>query len=162
MHAREWSMRARPRIITKFFGAEGAFIGDYEAEYFAVMGHVWTLKPRIVVDDSVLEEDAETAPLSEKDLLAAFVGLCNSETFIKLVGLYSPHVAGGQFDLSARHISPVPVPDLQALSLNPDSGHAVRELVALGRRVDLGNMEWRTKALRLAEFVYGGIEVEAL
>lgn len=162
MRAREWSLSEKPRIITKFFGAEGAFVGDYEAEYFAVMGHVWTLKARAGLVDVTGEEEAETAQLSEKDLLAAYVGLCNSETFVKLVGLYSPHIAGGQFDLSARHVAPVPVPDLQALSLNPGTGRAVRELTNLGRSVDLASAQWREKAVCLAEYVYGGISLDAI
>jgi adenine-specific DNA-methyltransferase len=162
MHAREWSVHAAPRIITKFFGAEGAFVGDYDAEYFAVMGHVWTLKPRDYTDNAKAPDNADLSQLSERELLAAFVALCNSEVFVKLVGLYSPHVAGGQFDLSARHVAPIPVPDLQALSLNLDAGRAVLELIELGRSVDIGSPQWRKKANSLAEFVYGGIKLDAI
>lgn len=162
MHAREWSLRGKPRIITKFFGAEGAFVGDYDAEYFAVMGHVWTLKVREGGDQSGEEDDVATSQLSEKELIAAFVGLCNSESFVKLVGLYSPHVAGGQFDLSARHVTPIPVPDLQALSLNPDTGRAVRDLITLGQTVSLGSAKWRQEATGLVEYLYGGIKLDAI
>ena len=47
MRPRAWSLNPRPRILTKFFGAEGAFVGDFDAAFFAVMGHVWTLKTRV-------------------------------------------------------------------------------------------------------------------
>lgn len=160
MRAREWSLHTEPRIITKFFGAEGAFVGDFDAEYFAVMGHVWTLKAR--ANDTASGEDFEVSQLSDRELLAAYVALCNSEVFVKLVGLYSPHVAGGQFDLSARHVAPIPMPDLQALSLNPDSGRTVRGLIELGQSVDVSNPQWREKAIAHAEFVYGGIKLDSI
>ena len=104
MRARGWSLSDRPRILTKFFGAEGAFVGDYDVKFYAVMGHVWTLKSPTTDDHSHNSDANESGPeqLSERDILAAFVALCNSSIFAKLLGLYAPHVAGGQFDLSAR------------------------------------------------------------
>src|SRR5919202_349834 len=33
----EWSFSNEPRIISKFFAAEGGFVGDYEASYLVVM-----------------------------------------------------------------------------------------------------------------------------
>ena len=130
MHPRAWSLNPRPRILTKFFGAEGAFVGDYDATFFAVMGHVWTLKSRTTTNASQRADADEVAAeqLDETDILAAFVGLCNSPVFAKLLALYAPHVAGGQFDLSARHVAPVPIPDLQLLALDPITGRAVRTL----------------------------------
>jgi hypothetical protein len=159
MHVREWSRLDRPRIITKFFGAEGAFVGDYEAAYFAVMGHVWTLKMPDGGDAS--EHDDGSEELTEQDLLAAFVGLVNSTVFTKLLSMYAPHVAGGQYDLSARHVKPVPLPDLHLLSLNPDTGRAVRELAVLGRNVDLGSAEWTHNVIRLVDLLYGGLQLDA-
>jgi adenine-specific DNA-methyltransferase len=165
MRPRAWSLDTRPRILTKFFGAEGAFVGDYEAAFLAVMGHVWTLKTRIAAiptqqaegDDSAAEEQ-----LAEADLLAAFVALCNSAVFAKLLGFYAPHVAGGQYDLSARHVGPIPIPDLQLLALDPVAGRAVRSLGMLGRQVDLGSADWRGSAAEAVSYLYGGIELDAL
>jgi hypothetical protein len=158
MRPREWSLLGRPRIITKFFGAEGAFAGDYEAEYFAVMGHVWTLKSRV---SGPTNEGQVNEQLTEKELLAAFVALCNSELFIRLLALYAPHVAGGQFDLSSRHLTPIPIPDLQLLSLDPDAGRVVRELTRLGREVNVSKSHWREDSNRLVERLYGGIDLDA-
>lgn len=161
MRPREWSVLARPRIISKFFGAEGGFFGDYEAKLFAVMGHVWTLKARST--ESLSEhDDSRDEQFSEQDVLAAFVALCNSEVFIKLLALYAPHVAGGQFDLSARHVTPVPVPDLHVLAQDPDTGRAVRKLSALGREVDVGNAQWRQATNGLVGLLYGGIDFDAI
>ena len=165
MHPRAWSLNPRPRILTKFFGAEGAFVGDYDATYFAVMGHVWTLKSRVAASAPEIAEVNESVAdeqLEEADLLAAFVGICNSAAFAKLLGLYAPHVAGGQFDLSARHVGPIPIPDLTLLALDPVTGRAVRALGALGRQIDLSNADWRRSAAEAASYLYGGIDLDAL
>jgi adenine-specific DNA-methyltransferase len=160
MHAREWSLSGEPRIITKFFGAEGAFVGDYNAAFFVVMGHVWTLKPRQTAD--AIKSDATIEQLSEKELLAAFVALCNSEVFSRFLGIYSPYVAGGQFDLSARHVAPIPMPDLQILSLDLEIGRAVRRLVTLGAQIEITSTEWRRETLAVVELLYGGIDVNSI
>ena len=164
MRPRAWSLNPRPRILTKFFGAEGAFVGDYDAAFFAVMGHVWMLKPRVGANFSPESDNEETATeqLSESDILAAFVALCNSSVFAKLLGQYAPHVAGGQLDLSARHIAPVPMPDLQLLALDPATGRAVRMLGSLGREVDLSSADWRISAAEATSYLYGGIKLDAL
>jgi adenine-specific DNA-methyltransferase len=165
MRPRAWTLDRRPRIPTKFFGAEGAFVGDFDEAFFPVMGHVWTLKTRITgippqqdeVDDSAGEEQ-----LSEADLIAAYVAVCNSAVFAKLLGLYAPHVAGGQYDLSARHVGPIPIPDLRLLGLDPVTGRTVRTLGMLGRQVDLSNADWRRDAAEAVSYLYGGIELDAL
>ena len=95
-------------------------------------------------------------------MLAAFVALCNSAVFAKLLGLYAPHVAGGQFDLSARHVGPIPIPDLQLLALDPVAGRTVRTLGMLGRQVDLSSADWRRDTTEAVSYLYGGIELDAL
>lgn len=100
--------------------------------------------------------------IDEAELLAAYVGLCNSKPFFKLLSLYSPSVAGGQFDLSARHVAPVPVPDLQLLALASDTGRAVRELAGLGRDVRLPSADWEQRASALTSYLYGGVNFEGI
>jgi hypothetical protein len=129
------------------------------------MGHVWTLKTRIAgnaTQQPEVDESAADEQLAEADLLAAYVALCNSAVFAKLLGLYAPHVAGGQFDLSARHVGPIPIPDLQLLALDPVTGRAVRTLGILGRKVDLSSADWRRGAAEAVSYLYGGIELDAL
>lgn len=162
MHPREWSVNEHPRIISKFFGAEGAFVGDFDHSYVAVMGHVWILKSRLD-SAAAMETEATTGEqLDEKELLAAYVGLCNSRPFIKLLSLYAPQVAGGQFDLSARHVRPIPVPDLQLMSLGADTGRAVRELSELGREVRMPSSEWEQRVNVLTSFLYGGVDFDTI
>lgn len=160
MRAREWSVHERPRIISKFFGAEGAFVGDFNGTYLAVMGHVWMLKSRS--DKTAYTEQNPNELLDETELLAAYVGLCNSMPFAKLLSQYAPHIAGGQFDLSARHVEPIPVPDLQLMSLAPDTGRAVRELAELGHEVQLPSAEWEQRTNALTSYLYGNVDFDAI
>jgi hypothetical protein len=147
MHPRSWAYSEGPRIISKFFSAEGGFVGDYKAEYVAVMGHVWTPKVRLA------EVGDDALPLA--DILAAYVAMFNSSPFAKLLSLYAPHVAGGQFDLSARHVNPMPLPDLRALSIDPRSGRLVSEMARLGRVVDVTDASWRGRTAQIVAEMYG-------
>lgn len=147
MHARSWAYNEDPRIISKFFSAEGGFAGDYEANYLAVMGHVWTPKAPLV------EADDDALPLAH--ILAAYVAIFNSSPFAKLLSLYAPHVAGGQFDLSARHVNPIPLPDLRALSIDPRAGRRVNELAMLGKSVDVTDPSWRSRTAQIVAEMYG-------
>ena len=147
MRSRSWAFNRGPRIISKFFSAEGGFVGDYEADYVVVMGHVWTPKAMLI------EADEEALPLA--DLLAAYLAIFNSPPFAKLLSLYAPHVAGGQFDLSARHVNPIPLPDLRALSLDPRAGRRVSELAKLGKTIDVTDLFWRNRTAQIVAEIYG-------
>jgi hypothetical protein len=147
MRSRAWAYNQGPRIISKFFSAEGGFVGDYEAEYVAVMGHVWTPRPALA------ETNDDALPLAE--ILAAYVAMFNSSPFAKLLSLYAPHVAGGQFDLSARHVNPMPLPDLRALSIDPRAGRWVSELATLGRAVNVADASWRSRTTQIVAEMYG-------
>lgn len=160
----KWSVQNEPRIISKFFGAEGAFVADFDASYVAVMGHVWLLKPQSgqqLISEADMEEPTGQR-IDKKELLAAYAAICNSIPFAKLLALYSPSVAGGQFDLSARHIAPIPVPDLQLMALAPDTGRAVRELAQLGREIQQPSPEWEQRVNALTAYLYGGVDFDIL
>ena len=149
MHWRDWSFEKQPRIISKFFGGEGAFFGDYEAHYIPVMGHIWLPKSELIA----ASENEELLPITQ--LLAAYVALFNSQIFVKLLSFYSPHVAGGQFDLSARHVAHIPTPDLRAFEGDVERGRAVMELAEQGRRLELGDRSWRARTSQLVMDLYG-------
>lgn len=148
MEPRSWSTKDVPRIISKFFGGEGAFFCDLGARYIPVMGHIWQIKPDAI---EMVEEDM--LPLSE--LLAAYAALFNSEPFLRILSFYSPHVAGGQFDLSSRHVTPIPVPNLRELSADPERGRVVTELAFHGRSVNVRDPEWRARTAQLVTGLYG-------
>lgn len=147
MRPRSWAYNQGPRIITKFFAAEGGFVGDYDADYVAVMGHVWTPRPTL----SGVDQDA----LPTADILAAYVALLNSQPFVKLLSLFAPHVAGGQFDVSARYVTPMPMPDLRARSTDPRAGRLISELVVLGRKIDVTDPSWQGRSIPLIAELYG-------
>jgi adenine-specific DNA-methyltransferase len=147
MRPRTWAFDKGPRVITKFFASEGGFVGDFMGEYLVVMGHVW-VPQQILLD---IDEDQ----LSSDEIVRAYVALFNSWPFVKLLSFYAPHVAGGQFDLSARHVNPIPLPDLRALSLDPVKGRQVRELARLARKIDLSDPEWSSVTAKLVMDLYG-------
>lgn len=147
MHPRAYAFDKAPRIISKFFAAEGGFAADLEAEYIPVMGHVWMPKG-VLIDD-----DPQQLPTSE--ILSAYTALFNSSVFIKLLSLYSPHVAGGQYDVSSRHVGPIPIPNLRELSVASRQGKLVRGLAANGKSIDLADPVWRARTAQLVTELYG-------
>jgi hypothetical protein len=148
MHSRDWAFDKTPRILSKFFTAEGGFAADYNAEYLPVMGHIWRPKTPLIDHD-------ETRSLSMLEIIAAYTALFNSSVFVKLLSIYAPHVAGGQYDVSSRHVAPIPIPNLRELSLDPSRGRRVRELAEIGRSIDVADPVWRTRAVQLIVDLYG-------
>jgi adenine-specific DNA-methyltransferase len=142
-----WSTAGTPRIITKYFTAEGGFCGDYKAEYLPVKGFAWfpTQVLRNATDDAI----------EVNELLASYIGFFNSKTFIKLLAVYSPHVSGGQFTLEPRYVNTIPIPNLGELSLDPIRGRLVTELAELGTTVDLTNPHWRARSDQVVSDLYG-------
>lgn len=122
-------------------------MGDYSASYVPVMGHAWFAKPSIT--------EANLEGVDQNDILAAYVALFNSQPFLKLLEIFSPHVAGGQFDLSVRYVTPIPLPNLAELSLDLRLGRSIAELAELGRRVDLSDRSWLSRNTRLVNALYG-------
>jgi adenine-specific DNA-methyltransferase len=147
MRSRAYAFDKNPRIISKFFAAEGGFATDSEAEYLPVMGHVWMPKAPLV--------DNDPEQLATSDVLFAYTALFNSSIFIKLLSLYAPHVAGGQYDVSSRHAGPIPVPNLRELSVESAQGKWVRELAGKAKRIDLADPLWRARTAQLVTDLYG-------
>jgi hypothetical protein len=147
MHSRSWAYNKGARIISKFFSAEGGFVGDYEAQYVAVMGHVWAPKQTLAAPND--------EALALEDIVASYVALFNSTPFAQLLDLYAPHVAGGQFDLSARYVNSMPLPDLRALSTDPRAGRLVLDIARLGRKVDVNDQQWQERTSLIVADLYG-------
>ena len=144
MHPRvgSFALSTDPRIVSKFFGAEGSFALDEVGRYLPSTGHVWTPKRLLNLSVEVDEEEwsegiAEAASI---DVLRAYVTLLNSRAFVRLVSFRSVTIAGGQFDLSSRFVAPVHIPDLWEKAQNPLYSELVRALAnaAVKREVDAG------------------------
>jgi hypothetical protein len=147
MHPRKKSFDNKPRIISRFFGAEGAFVCDDNAEYLVVMGHVWWPRRQL--------GDADDESLNIREILAAYTALFNSQVFARLLEIFAPHVAGGQFDLSWRHVRHIPTPNVRELSLDPTRGRLVSELADSGRTIDLSDWSWGARNHELVTSLYG-------
>ena len=99
-----WTQKSEARILTKYFGAAGDFAVDESARFIPLQGYVWFLK-----------RQSANRPATESSInkiLHAYCHLLNSKTFSQLLSVYSEPVAGGQFNLSARFVRQIPLPNL--------------------------------------------------
>ncbi len=147
MHSRGFSFETGPRIVSKFFGAEGSFVLDLDAQYLPVTGHVWTPKLQTSAAD-YLGEDEGNVDVSV-DVMRAYTAVLNSRIFIRLVSFRSVTIAGGQFDLSSRFVAGTFLPNLWEKAEDPLVNDAVRRLA----RVTIGGP-------RGDRFMSGDIEQE--
>ena len=122
----------------------GGFAVDPQGEFVVVQGFAWFLR--------AINEDTELTP---EDQLLAYSVLMNSRQFSEVLQLFSPQVAGGQFDLSPRYVGKIPLPDFGRLSFDEAKGKYIYALIELGRDVKLSDPEWLAEAERLTIGVYG-------
>ena len=159
MHPRigTFALDDKPRIVSKFFGADGSFVLDEAARYLPSTGHVWTPKrtaPSVgeELDEGWAEGVAEAATL---EVLRAYVALLNSPAFVRLVSFRSVTIAGGQYDLSSRFLMPVHLPDLWEKAENPLYADHVRTLARVSRAAEMGQTVPGVDVDRLVAYLYG-------
>jgi adenine-specific DNA-methyltransferase len=134
-----FAFSTKPRIVSKFFGAEGSFVLDEKGRYLPSTGHVWMPAPaalegfRTDVEEETLEEVYDAPSL---EVMRAYTMLLNSRAFIRLVSFRSVIISGGQFDLSNRFIDPVFLPNLWEKAKDPKSGEIVRRLALLSNKLN--------------------------
>ncbi len=145
-----WSLDRSPRIISKYFGGPGGFALDLNANWIVVQGFAWFPKWDTDITDRTME-----AVLSTEHILSAYSAIFNSRSFHKLMSHFSPHVAGGQFDLSPRYVNAIPLPDLQSLATGVQSGRLISLLAELGSKPNPGSTSWMLKTDRLVCDLYG-------
>ena len=151
---RAWGLDPKPRLVSKYFGASGGFVIDSDARYIVVQGFAWF--PKWEMPDEALETRQEIHNLSISDVLATYAAIMNSNLFSRLLGFYSPHVAGGQFDLSPRYVNHIPVPNVQALATDELTGSLIFQLAKLGSRPRFAESDWQLATDRLTTKLYGG------
>lgn len=159
MHPRTgtFALDDKPRIVSKFFGADGSFVLDEAARYLPSTGHVWTPKRSAQsvgeeLDEGRAEGVAEAATL---EVLRAYVALLNSPAFVRLVSFRSVTIAGGQYDLSSRFLMPVHLPDLWEKAENPLYADHVRTLARVSRAAEMGQTAPDVDVNRLVAYLYG-------
>lgn len=142
----KWSESRRPRIVSKYFGAEGAFAFDNHGHYVPIQAYAWFPKRPLG------SETAESALIPT--LLKAYCALFNSAAFSKLLSVFSDRVAGGQFDLSPRFVNAIPIPNLKNLE-----GPLVRDLAAA---MDSNQTNSNVRIDEYAELAWGPTLIRAL
>ena len=147
-----WAFDPTPRLVSKYFGGPGGFAADLRPEFLVVQGHAWFLKD--MHTPAEIEEDDIALPVD--DLLCAYVGLLNSRRFAGVLELFSPHVAGGQFNLSPRYVDHVPVPHLADLARDERMGRLISKLIELGRKPRFSDVGWSEMADHITTELYGG------
>lgn len=152
---RTWSLSGRPRIVSKYFGGSGGFSTDIEAEYVVVQGHAWLPRWLPTNDQNVDEDIDDASKLTLETILYAYAALMNSTGFSSIIEVFSPHVAGGQFDLSPRYVNSIPIPDLPSIVADMDGGSIVGQLARLGREPQPENRSWHARVEGLVADLYG-------
>ena len=146
-----WAFDTSPRLVSKYFGGPGGFAVDLKPSFLVVQGYVWFLKNDRPVDE--LEVDGILLPVD--DLLYAYMSIMNSRRFGGVLELFSPHVAGGQFDMSPRYVGYIPMPNLTDLARDERMAHLIYQLVDLGRRPGLSGVSRTDLADRITTELYG-------
>ena len=150
---RTWALDRRPRIVSKYFGGPGSFAIDFEASYIIVQGFAWMPKWTSASDDE--QNETLTFTLGSREVLAAYSAILNSDTFTRLLRIYSQHVAGGQYDLSWRFVRHVPIPNVSALMADERTGHVALALADIGYKYGSAEPLRRHRAERLVAQLYG-------
>jgi adenine-specific DNA-methyltransferase len=147
----KWADRKDARIVSKYFGAMGDFAVDEEAVFIPVQGYAWfpifggRSKGLIKRQDDVIGVQ-----------LRAYCTLLNSETFSRLLRVFSHQVAGGQFNLSPRFVKKIPMPNLNEIP------GIVDELSNLANATNLMSRTWLRNVDQLAMVAWGRELVVAL
>ncbi|NQU26081.1 MAG: hypothetical protein HQ567_32750, partial [Candidatus Nealsonbacteria bacterium] len=132
-----WQHVPQPKIASTYFGDRGSFAFDDDGSFVVLQGYGWLWKGFSIDDES--ESAAEDGlEFSETLLPWAYLCLLNSAIFEDLLESSCPRVQGGQFNLSARFVNRVYLPDLSNdLQV---TGDLVEELAQFGRRIHAGEM----------------------
>ena len=147
-----WAFDSAPRLVSKYFGGPGGFAVDLKPDFLVVQGYVWFLKAAQTTDET--EEDETALPVA--DLVCAYNALMNSRRFGSVLEIFSPHVAGGQFNLSPRYVGHIPIPNLVDLARDERTGRLIFRLVELGREPRFTEGSWRDLVDRITTELYGG------
>ena len=150
---RSWALSARPKIVSKYFGATGSFLPDLEGGLFVVQGYAWFLRLDETVK-SMANVDQEAMAFTESDALLAYSAIMNSHAFVRVLGMYSAHVAGGQFDMSPRYVNDVPVPDVFGLADDETIGGVLRRIVEFQKGLEPSSSDAQL-ADQLCNVIYG-------
>ncbi len=87
--------------------------------------------------------------------MRAYAALFNTRLFGALLDAYSTPVAGGQYDLSARYVNGINIPDLGVLYDDGARRSVVIGLERLGEKIRIEDPNWIREADEVAAEAYG-------
>jgi hypothetical protein len=102
--ARSWQKELTPKISSKYFGGARSFAFDRNGEFVVVVGNAWLLKKGVI-----------PLAITDEEVYYAALTYLSSAMAVDLLKYVSVQVSGGQFDLSNKYVSELPVPDLARL-----------------------------------------------
>ena len=130
-------LRTPPAIISKYFALPGGFTVDATRRRTVLQGFGWV--PRDELAEALAPDDEGAG----EEMAIAYLAVLNSAAFFRQVGLVSPAIGGGQYDMSARHLRSVPLMSLARYpEIVPDLAGYARTRY-LGRGVGLRGMTER-------------------
>lgn len=150
---RRWAVDSKPKLVSKYFGRQGSFAIDREGKYIVLQGYAWFPKWEEINESG--DDKSETVGLDKRSILSVYRSILNSRTFSQLLGIYSTHVAGGQFNLSARYVNEIPIPNIPALASDTISGEIISRLASLGDTSVPFNSVSYSEIDKLTEQLYG-------
>ncbi|MBA9070208.1 SAM-dependent methyltransferase [Methylobacterium sp. RAS18] len=105
-----------PLLVSKYFAAPGGFALVSERGNLVEQGHAFDPRPRL---ENAFARAVDGTP---PDIVFAYLAVLNSEAFFAAVRRFGNGMvtAGGQIDMSGRHLTRVPLMDLTTLSSDVD------------------------------------------
>ena len=127
---RDWQVDQKTRLMSTYFGDSGSFAWDDSGNYVICQGYAWLPKNRKGLSDG---------------LSLAYLAILNSQLFSELLSATSNNVGGGQWNLSARFVNIIAIPDLTDSDIRSSS--AVATLCEIGEQIHSGKMDMVDKEL---------------
>jgi adenine-specific DNA-methyltransferase len=148
LRPREWQYERSRKLVSTYFGKPGSFAYDEQADYVVLQGFAWFWKKTLIT-----VTDQEKRTFDETLYPFAYLALLNSDVFERILSCYSWRMQGGQFNLEAKFLSVVPLPDLTDDAVV--SRAATERLATLGRLIHAGGFnDVRSEINRATANVY--------
>ena len=144
-HRRE-QVERQPKIVSTYFGRPGCFSYDASGDYVVVQGFAW------LANKSWLARHRLSVPNFNERFATAYVAVLNAPIIDTLLAGVSNNVGGGQWNLSKRFISRMPLPDLLAEGIDMD---LLDELGSIGTSMVDGKGYDRQRHAELVASIYG-------
>jgi adenine-specific DNA-methyltransferase len=121
---RAWQEESRPKLVTAYFGDAGSFAWDELGDRVIVQGYAWLPKK---------------PDMWSRRVWLAYLALTNSQVMSSLLAASSNNVGGGQWNMSKRFVSSIPLVKLYGRGA---ARTLVDELAVLGEQIYQGTFRW--------------------